>query len=1106
MLEMDASEPTGSEADSMGAATPCAADSTSAGSEPLCAAEGPVAGEGVGSASTAAAGALRQGLSRSSPLGAGRREIVMRLDSDGRFLYISPNVREVTGIEASQFIGKTPHELGLPPAMCDYHMSSVLRVVATAAPFEEEFTFDSSRGPLVLEWRLFPEFAAGGEATAIIGTLRDVTAQRRAEYDLRASEERYRQLFQESISGLALLDITLDRRGRPRDCRFLEANPAFERLVGRRREEILGRTMRQVMPGFAAEAIDRCGRVALTGEPTQFRGYSERLGRHFEVRAYRPQAGQVAAHFHDVTEAARSEARMRSLLGISQYRGGDLLGYALAEAIALTESAVGYVYGYDEDGQQLTISTWSGRAARSGDAPEPPMTLDLDASGPWGDAVRQRRAIVANDCAADGQAACGPQGSAELQRLLVVPVLAGSSAGVTAVVGVANKQVPYDEADALLLTLLIDIVSRVLDRQAVEKALVHSRDMMRYVIEHLRGAVAVLDRDLRYVYVSQRWLDDYGVKDKEVIGRRHYDLFPDLPQKWRDVHARGLAGEVTSSESEPFEMADGSVTWNRWECRPWHEADGSIGGIILYSEDTTERVVAEQALRESEEKFALAFRTAPYAITITRWSDGSLVDVNDAFTTLSGYTREEALENSSIGLALWVNPEDRSRVLAQLARGEKVASQEMQFRRKDGSVMSGLFSAEVIRFRAEPYILSSTNDITEYKRAEAERVALQAQLLQAQKMESVGRLAGGVAHDFNNLLTAISGYAEMASTALDGNPAARQDLEEVMRSAERARNLTRQLLAFSRRQELQMRPVDLNVVVTDLARMLRRLIGEDIELELALAPGPAPVRADVSQIEQVLANLSVNARDAMPSGGRIVISTTNLDLDADAAAERGLTPGRYVRLVVADNGQGMTDGVKTHLFEPFFTTKEAGKGTGLGLATVYGIVKQHGGEVSVDSDVGKGTAVSVYLPALGREPIDDARPGADQAARGGREVILLAEDEEVVREITRRVLERLGYRVLEAADGEQALQLVADGAVVPDLLITDLVMPRMGGLELAHRLRDSVPGLRVLYTSGYTEETRALSDATASGDSYLPKPYTAAALGTRVRAILDGQH
>jgi two-component system cell cycle sensor histidine kinase/response regulator CckA len=439
--------------------------------------------------------------------------------------------------------------------------------------------------------------------------------------------------------------------------------------------------------------------------------------------------------------------------------------------------------------------------------------------------------------------------------------------------------------------------------------------------------------------------------------------------------------------------------------------------------------------------------------------------------------------------------------LYRALHGEAVHNVEVVIRPPQGPPHTVLVSGHrLFDSRSQPLgAVAVMHDITERKK-------LEEQFRQAQKMEAVGHLAGGIAHDFNNLLTVILGYSETLLTELSHDRHLRDMVLEVYQVGERAAMLTRQLLAFSRKQVLAPQVVDLNGIVMDLEKMLRRLIGEDIELHVAPAADLGRVFADPGQLEQVLLNLVVNARDAMPRGGQLTIETRNVELDAAYAQDHlAVQPGSYVLLAVSDTGCGMDEATRARLFEPFFTTKEPGKGTGLGLATVYGIVKQSGGDIFVYSEVGRGTTFKIYLPRV-QQPL--APPGPKGLGRmpRGDETVLLVEDEDSVRGLSRHVLLLSGYRVLEARNGDEALGISGDYAGAIDLLLTDVVMPNMGGRELADHMSRQRPTLKVLYLSGYTEDAVVRHGVLAADTAFLQKPFTPAALAQKVRDVLDDRH
>ena len=513
-------------------------------------------------------------------------------------------------------------------------------------------------------------------------------------------------------------------------------------------------------------------------------------------------------------------------------------------------------------------------------------------------------------------------------------------------------------------------------------------------------------------------------------------------------------------------------------------------------------------LRDSEERFRAMFDSAAIGTGVLDL-EGRVVTSNRALEQMLGYSKEEL---ASLTAAELTHPDDRTHELelfGELAEGKREEYRlEKRCLAKGGEVVWGHHTVSLVRdgFTRPKFAIAMLEDITPRKQAEEERLRLESQLRQAQKMEAVGQLAGGVAHDFNNLLTAIRGYSEFALNRLgEGTNGVRKDIEEIAKSADRASSLTRQLLAFSRKQLLQPRILQLNDVVSEVDKMLRRLIGEDIEVVTVFGRALGRVKADPGQIEQVLVNLVVNARDAMPDGGKLTIETSNVDVDEEfSETHEGLAPGRYVMLAVHDTGHGIDAETKSRLFEPFFTTKEQGKGTGLGLATVYGIVKQSGGYVVVESEPGNGAAFKVFLHRL-EAGVDEVQrvTQIDEERPRGSETVLLVEDEEVVRNLVREILEGNGYTVLEARNGAEALDLGRRFTGPIHLLVTDVVMPKMSGRELAERLVTIHRETRVLYMSGYTDGAIGHHGVLDPHTELLQKPFTFDALAQKVRKVLD---
>ena len=524
--------------------------------------------------------------------------------------------------------------------------------------------------------------------------------------------------------------------------------------------------------------------------------------------------------------------------------------------------------------------------------------------------------------------------------------------------------------------------------------------------------------------------------------------------------------------------------------------DGTPIGMAGIGRDLTDRKRVENALRLSEEKFAKAFRTTPDSVNINRMRDGMFVEINEGFTQLMGYEVEDVIGRTSQELEIWVDPKDRAELLRRLDDCGEARNLEAKFRRKDGRIGIGLMSARVIQMEGEKFLLSITRDISD-------RVRLEEQLRQAQKMEAVGRLAGGIAHDFNNLLTVIVGYCDVLLSRAEPGDRSIKDLREIRKAGESASALTRQLLAFGRKQMLDLQPTALNDLVTNMENMLRRTIGENISLVTGLAPDLWTVRADGNQIQQVVMNLAINARDAMPSGGRLTIETRNARVEENAPGKPpDCPPGPYAVLAVSDTGHGMDEAIVREIFEPFFTTKELGKGSGLGLSTVHGIVRQSGGFIEVETRRDSGTTFKVYLPRV-EAPARAVPVKSDTGkAVGGNETVLLVEDSEVVRSYTAEILRTGGYDILEAGSGEEAIRLAGGHPGPIGLLLSDVVMPGATGGEVAARICASRPGMKVLFVSGYPEDTIGKKRLLDEGAPFLGKPFTPNELLKKVRGIL----
>jgi two-component system cell cycle sensor histidine kinase/response regulator CckA len=646
--------------------------------------------------------------------------------------------------------------------------------------------------------------------------------------------------------------------------------------------------------------------------------------------------------------------------------------------------------------------------------------------------------------------------------------------------------------DEEVLVLVRDITSRKQAEESLRAAEAELRRVLSSVSDGVWSAEIGSAGDGKFVYhsVAVERLRGRPREHYTGIARWFEQIHPEDRPRIQDVFAR-MREMIYAHERFEYRVfwPDGTLRWLRTTVSASHLEDehSRFDGV---DSDITAHKAAEEALRRANEALRAVIEASPLAIFEVDLT-GGVKSWNPAAERILGWSREEVL-----GSPLpWLADGDFEVLRQRVAAGATQNAVDVIERRKDGAAVElSLWSAPLTDASGAPSgFITLAADITE-------RRELEAQLRQSQKMEAVGRLAGGVAHDFNNLLTVITGYAYMLVQDVGESEALRANAEEILRAVDRASALTSQLLAFSRRQIAKPRPVDLTALVANMDRMLRRVIGEDIDLVADLAPGLAKVKADPGQIEQVVMNLVVNARDAMPGGGCIIIRTAAVQLDPDFARFHPCArPGAYVVLAVTDTGHGMGDDVKAHLFEPFFTTKEPGKGTGLGLSMVYGIVRQCGGEITVASEPGHGATITIYLPQIEAAEEDSADSPAPTTLEAGRETILLVEDEDEVRRLLRGALAQQGYTVIEASGPEEAIRLSGAFREHIDLMLSDVVMPHMSGLDLARTLAPERPDMRVLFMSGYTEDP-AFQDGSAT--PFIRKPFTPRDLAEKLRDAL----
>ena len=644
------------------------------------------------------------------------------------------------------------------------------------------------------------------------------------------------------------------------------------------------------------------------------------------------------------------------------------------------------------------------------------------------------------------------------------------------------------------------LVRDITERRKAERALRESEERFAQFMQHLPGLAWVKDAGGRFTYANAEFLRAFGHGRPSVEGLTDADLLPpDAVPTTTTSDRRVLTGRAAIQIVESVPHADGSAQHFMVSKFPIPGPDGEVAQVGGVAIDITDRQLAEDRLRESEGRFRTMFELATVGIAQTDPASGRFVLVNDRFCQITGYPREELL---GLTVPEVTHPEDRDAdwTLYQqaISGGRPQYINEKRYLRKDGTVVWVRINVAFIRDESGRAVrtMAVIEDITERNR-------LEAQFRQAQKTEAIGRLAGGIAHDFNNMLTVIIGHADLLLLDLPAEDGHRARVDAVRDAAERAARVTQHLLAYGRKAVIAPKVLDLNDLVVRAQKLLRPILGEHILLGAALDPDVTRVKADRSHLEQVFVNLMINSRDAMPGGGRLTVATKNAFISpADAQGSSELQSGWYAVATVTDTGCGMTPEVRANAFEPFFTTKGVGKGTGLGLAMVHGAMKQIGGHVGVESELGVGTTFTLYFPSVS-EPSPAAPPTPPPAAPRGTETVLLVEDEDPVRMVARYTLERQGYRVIEATGGREAIRLAEDHEEAIDLLLTDVVMPEVGGREVAESLRGR-PGLRVLFMSGHTDDAVLQHGVVDGRDEYLQKPFTPNQLATKVRSILDG--
>jgi PAS domain S-box-containing protein len=1015
-------------------------------------------------------------------------DVLTVLDRDGVVLYKSASLLNVLGYTPEELIGKSIFNNVHPDDLAYVKQEFQATVENPEREISLQLRYRHKDG----SWRHLEAIGVNRlgdpEIKAIVINSRDVSARWRAEEELRRSEKQYRLLFHSNPNPMWVFDLE--------SLKFLEVNEAAIQSYGYSREEFLAMTISDIRPPEKshhqkAVAMDKADR-GLVWRHRRKDGSLVDVEVIWSPMAFRERFAALTMAT-DVTERRRVENHNQIFSKLSHRLSSATSAAEAAMIICEATDALFkwddfaldlYLAESDEVFSLLNVTTVDGQRV------EIPSALQPKAANALIRRVVSRGAELLSTTEAKDHSAA----------TMLAPIL--KDARVVGVLFVQNN-LPgsYTQRDLETLQMLADQCSGALDRVRAREQLLESERRFRDLFENSPDAILVEDLDGTVLDVNSAACALHGLNRNQLIGKNSLtDLIPSSRRDQARLNFKKLAdGELSWIEGEIL-TADGRVT--PVEIRTGRIEYNSKSALLLHVRDITQRRAAETALQSSEMLFRSVWENS---VDGMRLSDekGIIIAVNDAYCKLVGM--EAPVLEGQLFTVVYADLENKAELLSLhqerfLTRTPELKKEQKSELQNGQKVMLEVSHSFVEVHGRTLLMLSLFRDVTTQRR-------LEDQLRQSQKMEAIGQLAGGIAHDFNNILTVIHGHASLLSMS-DLDDTGARSAQQITRAAERAAGLTRQLLAFSRRQLIQPKRLDINKTVGNMSDMLGRLLGEDVALQLNYSQVPAIIEADAGMMEQVLLNLAVNARDAMPRGGQLTIRIGITDVnEAHVRNHPEARVGRFVCISKTDTGCGIPPENLSRIFEPFFTTKEIGKGTGLGLATVYGIVKQHQGWIEVESTIGKGTTFRIYIPFIGTTEAEPEKPTTQITIRGGNETILLVEDERPVRELVARVLQKYGYTIWQASSGNDALDVWQQHKTEISLLLTDLVMPgNMNGHELAEKLWAERPELKVIFTSGYSADIVGKNFKLEPELNFLQKPYHPQTLALTVRRCLDGKH
>jgi len=1119
-------------------------------------------------------------------------------DKDWTMEFVSDGCEALTGYKANELVGvgaRTYNSL-IHPDDQERIWNEVQEALTQRLPFRLTYRLFAADGRENWIWEQGVGVYSGLELEALEGFITDITERKLAEDILREAEAKYRNVFEGALEGL--YRTTLQGRS-------LAANPALAKTLGYDSAEELISAISDTTHQLWIHPDERSRCVQLLEDHEIVRGFECQFRRKDGTAVW------VSVNLRKVCPDERTAYYEGFIEDITEQKKAQLAIQQAHEAVARAEAHYRLMFNSVSDA--VFVHKFGGDGL-----PSPFLEVNDNACRLLGHTREELLQMRVVDIIAPEERFNAP---ANAKRLLADGHLTWEGL----LLATERRRIPV-EVNARVFDMdgsptVISSVRDVSGRKDAEARLQAQNQRFQRMIENTDVGYFRMGLDGRWEDVNPAWLRMHGFTGREEAIGQYFSavLNPEDQAKAKEIGQALMRGESVRSAELSRLRRDGTIGYQTFSANPVLDGD-KIVGIEGFIVDISERKRMENALRESEERFAKAFRSGP-AMTVLFGPDeegNRIIDVSEAFEHGTGYRREEVIGRTRSELGLWADPCDIDVYMNQLRTNGRTRNCEFRFRRKNGDIANGLVSSEWIEVGGKRCSISAAIDITEQKKAEeamrslataieqsaetivitdldgkiqycnpafekvtgyskeeasgqnprvlksgkhdkafyeqmwatitqgkvwsghlinkkkdgslyqedatispirnssgklsgfvaikrdvTERLQLEDQLRQAQKLESIGRLAGGVAHDFNNLLTIINGYADVLLADLGRTDPSRSSIDEIRKAGERAASLTKQLLAFSRKQIIEPMALDLNTTIRDSERMLQRLISEDIVLTAELDPLLGQVMADAEQVHQVIMNLVVNARDAMPDGGKLDIRTANIDVsEAEASIHEDAKPGRYVMMSVTDVGAGMDEQTRQHIFEPFFTTKAGDKGTGLGLSTVYGIIRQSGGWIDVSSKVGVGTSFKLYFPRIDAGSVEERHEAPRTEVLHGDETILLVEDQDAVRRLTKSILKAYGYQILEAPNADGALGIAEKYSGEIDLLLTDVVLPGMNGRELGERLKKLRPKVKVLFTSGYPSEVIAHRGVLDAGMAYIPKPFSPENLAAKVREVL----